>query len=239
MSKVLDLVLAGTTPQFDDDESLSTTEFVQRAIGNDNGYAGLVANTTLTAAAHSGKFIYCSTATSITITLPAIATAPGGCKFPIFNTGVGDVVVNFNGAEKLVVNNTSDAVSSLTLKAGESICIESLGGGTLWYHSGGSAQLKWSRNLSGSIGASGWQRLPSGLLIQYGQVNTSASADVAFTFPVPFAVGPYAVMVSPYGLGAGVVGNWNVVTINDVKIAAFNMAGARVVAPVQVLALGT
>jgi len=239
MSRILDLVLAGTTQQFDNDDSLATSQFVQRAIGNDNGYSGLVANTTLTAAAHSGKFIYCSTATSITITLPAIATAPAGCKFPIFNTGVGDVVVQFDGTEKLVVNNTSDALSSLTLKSGESICIESLGGGTLWYHSGGSAQLKWSRNLSGSIGASGWQRLPSGLLIQYGQVTSSASADVTFTFPIPFAVGPYAVLVSPYALGSGVVANWNVVSPADVKVAAFSMAGARVAAPVQVLALGT
>lgn len=239
MSRVLELVLAGTTPQFDNDGSLSTTEFTQRALGNDNGYAGLVESTVLTAAAHSGKFIYCSTATSITITLPAIATARSGCKFPLFNTGVGDVVIQFNGAEALVVNNTSDAVTSLTLKAGESICIESLGSGSLWYHSGGTAQFKWSRNLSGSIASSGWQRLPSGLLLQYGQVTTSAGADVAFTFPVPFAVGPYAVIVSPYALGAGIVGNWNAVTVNDVQVAAWNMAGARVATPLQVLALGT
>ena len=37
MSKVLDQVLAGTPPQFDNDGSLSTTEFVQRALGSRRG----------------------------------------------------------------------------------------------------------------------------------------------------------------------------------------------------------
>jgi hypothetical protein len=132
---------APTAAQFDDDTSIATTEFVQRALGNTAGFTGVTANTTLTAA-NAGKIIYASSTTgTITLTLPGAAALKAGAKYEIYNTGVSDVVVQRSGSDTIVVNNTTNTVTSITLKAGDSIELVNLGAGTLWYHAGGTAQL--------------------------------------------------------------------------------------------------
>lgn len=138
---------APTAAQFDDDTSLATTAFVQRALGNARGFSGFTTNTTLTAA-HAGTEIYASsTGGSITLTLPAASALKAGAQFRIFNTGVSDVIVSRVGTDTIVVNNTTNTVTAVTLKSGDSIVLTSLGTGNLWYHGGGTAQL---RNSTGS-----------------------------------------------------------------------------------------
>lgn len=140
-----------TAAQFDKDTSLATTEFVQRALGNARGFAGFTTNTTLTAA-HAGMEIYASSTTgSITLTLPAANALPAGAKFHVINTGVSDVIVTRVGADTIVVNNTTNSVTAVTLKAGDSIVLTSLGTGGLWYHGGGTAQLSSAGSFSQAI----------------------------------------------------------------------------------------
>lgn len=194
MSRVLDLVLAGTTAQFDQDASLATTEFVQRALGNSRGFVGLTANTALTAE-HCGRDVYASTTSgAITLTLPAANSLPAGAKFKIINTGVDNVIVSRAGSDTIVVNNTTNAVTSVTLRAGDSIELTSLGSGTLWYHSGGSAQLGRTGAFGASLAANGWQRLPSGLVVQWGAGTTGAGGTVTVTWPLAFASACYLAM---------------------------------------------
>jgi hypothetical protein len=135
---------APTPAQFDADTSLATTAFVQQALGNARGIVGFTSNTSLTAA-HAGMEIYASTSSgSITLSLPAANAMPAGAKFKIFNTGVDDVIVTRVGADTIVVSNTSNSVTAVTLKAGDSIILTSLGTGNLWYHGGGTGQLPYS-----------------------------------------------------------------------------------------------
>jgi hypothetical protein len=211
---------APTAAQFDDDTSIATTAFVQRALGNTAGFTGVTTNTTLTAA-NAGKIIYASSTTgAITLTLPGAAALKAGAKYEIYNTGVSDVVVQRSGSDTIVVNNTTNTVTSVTLSAGDSIELVNLGAGTLWYHAGGTAQLK---NASGAFGASlavnGWQRLPSGLIIQYGRVDAGSSSTGAVTFPFAFpgnlsalAFGTLsaATTAAPYATSSSLTGfNWN------------------------------
>lgn len=133
---------APTAPQFDDDTSLATTAFVQRALGNLSNFLGVTTNTALTAA-DAGKVIYASSTTgAITLTLPAANALKAGSKYEIYNTGVDDVIVTRVGGDTIVVSNTTNTVTSITLKAGDSIELVNLGSGTLWYHAGGTAQLR-------------------------------------------------------------------------------------------------
>lgn len=54
----------------------------------------------------------------------------------------------------------------------------------------------WAKNDSDRFGVSlasdGYQKLPSGLIIQWGTVTTSSSADVALTFPIAFPTACHA-----------------------------------------------
>jgi hypothetical protein len=174
---------APTAAQFDADTSLATTEFVQRALGNSRGFVGLTANTTLSAA-HAGMDIYASTTgAAITLTLPAANALPAGARFNIINTGVNDVIVQRAGSDTIVLNNTTNAVTSVTLRAGDSIVLNSLGTGALWYHGGGTAQFGRAGAFGSSLGSSGWQRLPSGLIVQWGVFTGQSTTSFPISFP--------------------------------------------------------
>lgn len=215
---------APTPAQFDDDTSVATTAFVQRALGNAAGFIGVTTNTTLTAA-EAGDIIYASTsAGAITLTLPGAAALKAGSKYEIYNTGISDVIVTRSGADTIVVSNTTNTVTSVTLKAGDSIELINLGAGTLWYHAGGTAQMK---NASGQFGASlatnGWQRLPSGLIIQWGQVGSiTANGTVPVTFPISF---PAAIASITTGLLEQVESDHVKVAIKDLTTSGFIMLG--------------
>jgi hypothetical protein len=179
--------LTQTAAQFDNSQLLASTAFVQRALGNYRGFTGLVANASLTAA-EAGHLIYASSSTgTITLSLPAASSLPAGSAYHITNTGVDNVIVTRVGGDTIVLNNTTNAVTSITLRAGDSIKLISLGTGSLWYHDGGSGQLARAGVFANSIAASGWQRLPSGLILQWGTTGSIAvDSTVTVTFPLAF-----------------------------------------------------
>lgn len=133
----------GTTPaQFDNTTKVATTAFVQRALGNLQGYRWDNANTTLTSA-DAGRLIIGATSTSFTYTLPSAAACPIGSVFHIRNLGgSGNITVQAAGSDSIEVYG--GAITSVVLKPGDSLDVMSLGSGTVWYASGGSAQLTYS-----------------------------------------------------------------------------------------------
>lgn len=209
-SDILGLSKANTAAQFDISRNLASTEFVQRALGNARGFAGFTTNTSLTAA-HAGMEIYASSTTgSITLSLPAANALPAGAQYRIFNTGVSDVIVSRVGADTIVVNNTTNTVTAVTLKSGDSIVLTSLGTGNLWYHGGGTAQLGSSGAFGSSRLTNGWQRLPSGLIIQWasGASTTTGDQEQTITFPVSFPGACLHLGVSTRAGSASVSDGW-------------------------------
>ena len=77
MSKILDLVLAGTPAQFDNDASLATTEFVQRGLGSVSATTAITGATTLTAD-HAGRVLQVSSAGPYAVTLPLASAVADG-----------------------------------------------------------------------------------------------------------------------------------------------------------------
>ena len=49
-------------------------------------------------------------------------------------------------------------------------------------------------NLLGSMSTNGWQRLPSGLIMQWGSVSSHSSATI--TFPIPFTTACFSVVAT-------------------------------------------
>lgn len=172
---------APTPAQFDNDTSIPTTAFVQRALGNYAGKVGVVASRSLLAS-ESGLIV--NAGNNITVTLPVSSGVPVGASFQINNTGSGVVTVSAGAGDNLYgIGNGSPR--TFALGAGDSITVAYVGG-TSWYAWGG-LQLGASAAFGSSLASSGYQKLPSGLIIQWGGVsNSSTAASLQLTFPIAF-----------------------------------------------------
>lgn len=192
-----------TPPQFDNDTSLSTTEFVQRALGNYRGLVGIGGATTLTAA-DTGKVF--STSGGYTVTLPALNTCPMGAAFHFSCEGGPSnlIIATAGGGETFNIGNGVNP-STISLQPGESISVVSSNtAGFSWYVVNRSAEFGKMAVFASSISANGYQKLPSGLIVQWGKVNAASNVTSSITFPVAFPSACLNVQVSYDGVSSEV-----------------------------------
>jgi hypothetical protein len=104
-------------------------------------------NITLTAAA-AGATIVGNSGTPYTVTNPLANAVPAGARIEFFNPLVGVMTVACQGTDTLAVGGSFPA--SITIAQGDSLTIESNGGGA-WYAVGGSAQLPYSSAIPGRL----------------------------------------------------------------------------------------
>ncbi len=184
---------APTAAQFDNDTSIATTEFVQRALGGLSAVVAYTANTTLTAA-DCGKLVGVSG--NVTITLPLSSAIPAGTLMHIRVGNASTVSVVPQGADKLA-DLTSAVIANLQVVGSSYVALRSYGNGNGWEVLSGDQALRSSSVFGASIGSSGWQKLPSGLIIQWGFVTTNASGMATVTFPMEFPNACDHQMVAP------------------------------------------
>ncbi|PAJ87926.1 gp53-like domain-containing protein [Burkholderia ubonensis] len=185
---------APTPPQFDNSPKLATTAFVQ-AIGQQIPWIQISGATTLTAAQAAGKLVYLLGASGYTTTLPAAATMPAGTTVTLFNTSGAVMTVACSGTDTIGLNNPT-AVATATLGNGDTMTLVSTGvaGTRAWQCVAGSILLGFQNVFASSLGVTGYQKLPSGLIIQWGAYTTSSSGDVSVTFPIAFTSGVYPIV---------------------------------------------
>jgi hypothetical protein len=185
------LFRALTAAQFDSSSQVATTEFVKRALGNYSGRQDLAATTTLTAAA-LGNFIRVAADAPFTVTLPLVSQSPAGSRLEFGNQGVASITIARQGADPLNYSDGASIGASFLLYPGDTIILES--SWSAWFMCGGSRALG---NASGQFGASlstspsnGYQKLPSGIILQVGvsAAPASSGAAVPITFPLAFPV---------------------------------------------------
>lgn len=170
-----------TTPaQFDNSTKAATTAFVHTAGLGFPGITVVSANTMLTAE-NAGQLVSCNGAGGITVTLPLTTGVPIGKGIAIrCNTAPGSVTISRQGGESIV--SSQGAATTLTLKQGDVAFFVSNGAGawTAVFESG-------STLFPASLAASGYQRLPSGLILQWGSVTINANnANTDVTLPITF-----------------------------------------------------
>lgn len=174
-----------TPPQFDNDTSLATTEFVQRALGNHSGCRLLSASTSLTAA-DVGKLLIAQGAGSIVVTLPLLSTVPDGAVVEVQSQSANSVSVAPQGPGVITVSNINNALTSIAVGDGESLYLVRVSA-TKWGAVSGNAALKYAAQFGSSLASAGYQKLPSGLILQWGRVTKDAgSSSKTFTFPIAF-----------------------------------------------------
>lgn len=186
--------------QFDSSKKIATTEFVKNALGSYSGiFTTIVTDTTLTAA-QIGKTIFLN-ASDITVTLPGVDDKiPSGATLTFNTNGRQNVtLVGKNGEliTKLGNTNGGGLVSSIVLSGDNTL--ELIWVYNNWYVNGGSQALANSGLFAASKATSGYQKLPSDVIIQWGIATSSGSADTTVTFPIAF---PTAVPLITGSVGA-------------------------------------
>jgi hypothetical protein len=175
---------APTPAQFDNDTSIATTAFVQRALGNFSGMGSLSANTTLVAADVGKNIEVANATTAFTVTLPvADGTIADGGVFHFHNDNVVAVTIARQGTDQIHVGN--GLTNSFVLQRGDDVSL--IKGSTGYWHCiGGTVKARYSDGDYGkSLVANGYQKLPSGLIIQWGRATVDVNGST-ITLPIAF-----------------------------------------------------
>ncbi|NKI74760.1 phage tail protein [Dickeya sp. CFBP 2040] len=172
---------APTPPLFDADNSIATTAFVQRALGNMRSVFGVRENQVLTGDAF-GCFVEAQVA-GITITLPNASLCAGGV-IEFNNISNGTVTISGAGVEILGPNNPSGS-STMMVKSGTNI--KFLSTGPQWRAIGGGGA---------GIGFNGYQILPSGIIIQWGVGATLGAGVINQLFPIAYPNNIFSVVIT-------------------------------------------
>lgn len=170
---------APTAAQFDNDTSLATTAFVQRALGNLAGQVNITTSATLSAG-DVGKRININAA-SLTVTLPALSSVPAGSIYWV-RCSVGPVTIAKQAGDSLQAGDTLP--TTVTLQQSEFAIF--VAGIASWNVEGGDMELAYSPRFNASLAANGYQKLPNGLIIQWGTrdiPNGTFSVTLPITFP--------------------------------------------------------
>lgn len=180
--------LGVTPPQFDNDNSLATTAFVQRALGNFTAGNGFAQDETFSAA-RTGQHLLPNATTITRVYLPS-ASAAGftlpsrGEAYHIQNTASQNIAVTPQATDSIFISGASlGAGVALDLPVGSEVTLVRIAG-TAWAAFGTGA-LRGSNDFAKSFASSGYQKLPSGLIVQWG-VLTTATVSTNITFPLAF-----------------------------------------------------
>lgn len=200
-----------TPPLFDDSKALATTSFVQRALGNASGVKPLDVATTLLPA-DGGKEIALFGSSTFSVTLPLASGLIPGWRVTVSSVNTGVITFIAQGGSPMSMGSTD--TPSLPVKAGDTA--EILWNGLSWRIAGGS-QLKYSPAFASSMLPNGSQKLPSGLIMQWGYQNLPASATTTYSYPIAFTNGCLSI-VATFGTPAQGTVNADMVSASQYKL---------------------
>jgi hypothetical protein len=177
-------VLANQSPaQFDNSLKLATTASVKAAGMQAAGIVVITGSQSIVAA-NAGSTIIGGSGTAITATLPAASSVPVGARFEFINPSTGAMTVQRAGSDN--IRYQSGNATSGSLGNGDSLVLES-DGVSVWFVTGGTIQAVASPLFAASLGTPGYQKLPSGLIIQWGTTVVPANSVVG-TITLPIAM---------------------------------------------------
>ncbi|HDR9512200.1 hypothetical protein C5615_30140 [Burkholderia cepacia] len=207
-----------TAPQFDNSTRLTTNEFLQRSLGNFNLSSGTGSGISAPATGLTnddiGGFHYFNGAGNQTATLPSETGLPAGAAIA-FQRGAQSGLTISTKKANAIIDTTAGLSSSITLIAGEFVVL--VWSGTYWQAFGTYTQ-RVGQTFASSLGSSGYQKLPSGLILQWVMGGSDANGNMNVTLPIAF---PNAVLGGI--ANEGFPGGWGV---NTTTVWAFDIAGS-------------
>ncbi|XUV82786.1 gp53-like domain-containing protein [Enterobacter sp. TMH.L2] len=140
-----------------------------------------------------------------------------------------------------VANNLSEIASAGPSAVSQTLTNLGLGTAATKNVGTGSNQIPDMSSFTASRASTGWQKLPGGLIIQWGQASTDTSSLVTVAYPIPFPNSIFQVIGSCLD-----VNNANIVAINSTDGVNFNLVAwvatsgsvLRTKTPVKWIAIG-
>ncbi len=100
----------------------------------------------------------------------------------------------------------------------------------------------FANEFGNSLSSSGYQKLPSGLILQYANVTTSSSADTVASWPIAFPTAFRGAIATPNDSGASFPTYFYDVSVNNgltgVKVNAWSTASARLARSFTIFGFG-
>lgn len=173
-----------TAAQFDNSTKAATTAFVKKFGLEKSGETSISATTYLTGA-HIGGTVSCSGTGGYTVYTPNASSVNVGSSVTIVNNATGPITIARSGTDTLYLG--AAPITFFSLAPGDSIVLEAWT--NTWIGSEGTALMAYSGQFGSSLTAAGYQKLPSGLILQWGQSTCSPTPNtpVNVAFPVAFA----------------------------------------------------
>ncbi|MEM4988841.1 hypothetical protein V8G57_15715 [Collimonas sp. H4R21] len=195
---------APTPAQFDNSQRLATTAAVQRAIGSfnlgSNTGDGINAAATPLTNAHVGAYLYFNGGLNQTATLPSeIGLLPGSAVTLTRSVSSFSLTIKSNTGNA-IIDSAYGVFASIVLNGGESVTL--VWSGVAWQAFGSYVSRVALTNAS-SLGASGYQKYPSGLILQWGIVQSGGGGTANLTFPIAFPNQLFNITVAEINSGAG------------------------------------
>lgn len=152
---------------------------------------------TILGSANFGQSILLYSASPFAVTLPDLSVTPAGKRLEFKNINTGAATINCAGADTSRASATSSPTSFI-LNSGDSLTLESNGG--YWVVVGGSNELPFSSLFGAQLATSGYQKLPSGLIIQWTTIASwNSGTSIAYSWPVAFPNAIYAAFANDVG----------------------------------------
>jgi hypothetical protein len=185
-----------TAPQFDNTIRNASTSWVRQFGVQHSTNFGISSTTTLTAAQVAGAICNIQ-GNNITVTLPLASTVVIGTRVE-FVSGGGPNTIQRQGSD-VISTNFSNNTTSVVLNAGDSAIFVYMGTNQ-WYLIGGSAQIGLSAQFAPSFATSGFQKLPSGLIMQWNYSTAVAfNSTAVVSFPISFPTQCIGVVATAFG----------------------------------------
>lgn len=193
---------APTPAQFDKDTSLATTAFVRSAIGSYSDRSPSINGAVTLTGADAGSRLELGAGAELTF--PLCSSVPIGTAFLVTTSpAVSNAKVIAQAPDSFALNNAG-AFPNHTLGAGTDIVF--INSGSEWRGQLGTELLRTSNLLTGGLGSTGYQKLPSGLIIQWGLSGASnAGVNNTVTLPIAFPSNHFQTIVA--GINSGITGS--------------------------------
>jgi len=189
-----------------------------------NGITAAITTSTL-AAGVAGGTVLANSASAIALTLPAASAVAAGKRIEFLNINTGIATITRAGSDTLITGSTTS--TTLALGNGDTLTLES-NGASGWYAVAGSAQIGLSASFASVKSSAGYQKLPSGLIIQWQSGTTSASAGTGLThnFPIAFPNAILGVTITAFTQTVGAATPYTISALNPTLVSFASQASA-------------
>lgn len=142
---------------------------------------------------------------AVNVALPLCSSVPQGAMYIIEHNSaaMSSFAVGVQGSDALILPGTAANLAPYVMAGGEVIIVENVGAAWKIVASNGAKMLVNGGGFSSLLGSSGYQKLPSGLIIQWG-IATGGIGNLAATYPIAF---PNAVLQATVSLADKTAGS--------------------------------